>query len=368
MRAILHIGPMKTGTSSIQAWLHEQRAALRERGFLVPESMSRNCSPIASLARVLSQPSKQGAPLNRRLAEMQEQLVALKREVAAQPPGVHSVILSGELMGEALNLPRQMETLRGLLDPIFADYVVLPYLRRQDERAVSKRSTVLRHGQPMPPLAAKPIDYERMLANWGAVFGEACLKPRLFDRDVWPEGDLIADFAAAVGIPDPPGSDIPMDRNASLLPEAQRLLALLADALQSVRRSGTERRDSTYAHALGILNRRFSGPGELPTRAEAMAYYAQVAASNEAVRSRWFPERPALFREDFSRYPTEPQTEPPPDRVLEVAVAVLAGLIARESGDAATEADQPPRSGARRKGLRRGRRKRGERGAPQAAL
>ncbi len=39
------------------------------------------------------------------------------------------------------------------------------------------------------------------------------------------------------------------------------------------------------------------------TRAEAEAFYAMFAASNEAVRQRHFPDREHLFDEDFADYP-----------------------------------------------------------------
>jgi hypothetical protein len=77
-----------------------------------------------------------------------------------------------------------------------------------------------------------------------------------------------------------------------------------------------------------LLQASAAGRGELPSRAEAIAYVGNYTASNEAVRARWFPAQASLFSDDFSPYPEAPP--PPTDaaRTLDLALRLLAAELA----------------------------------------
>lgn len=332
--AILHIGPMKTGSTSIQFWLDRNAADLAAQGRHVPTSLGRNMSSLAYIA--------QAQAFDRELSALDNSRVsALRTELAALPAAIHTVIFSGEMIGQILNEAREIQALRSMLDEFFNDYVIVTYLRRQDELSLSRYSTSLRRGEKRARPLSKPFDYEVALNLWSEAFGREALRVRLFDREVMPEGDVVRDFAEAAGLPYHGTGETPLNRNPSLLPEAQLFLAMLADAVRTSGFKGTFLDVAGYDQINRSLNRGFTGPGAKPTRSEAIAFCERVEASNERVRATWFPDRDALFSGGFSAYPEAPEQPPSAERVLDVALAVLTALVTARKPAITGEA--PPR-------------------------
>ncbi|MBX9701862.1 MAG: hypothetical protein K2X74_20670, partial [Acetobacteraceae bacterium] len=331
--AILHIGVTKTGTSSIQAWLAANRAPLVAAGVHVPETLGRqNHERLARIADGTAPPA------------MAERFAA---EMAALPEQAHTLVLTSEAFGAQLTRPQAVAPLKALLDRHVGAYRVVVYLRRQDEHAVSSFSTAMRAGEARRtgPLSGRPKDYERLLDAWAGVFGQAAIRPRIFGRGELLDDDVVRDFLQTADVPLPADATPPtLERNASLRPEAQGFLARLA---AHARASGVVEDDfralPNRARLIAALDARFAGPGLLPSRAEAMAFYDRCRAANERVRAAWFPDRPTLFPEDFSRYPETPGTPPSQEAMFEVALATVLALLAE---------DAPPRPthGARRAG------------------
>lgn len=347
-RAILHIGPMKTGSTSIQLWLHRSADMLATHGCHFPVSLgSRNMSRLTYMAQALA--------FNGALSSGDDaRLDALRAELAGLPSAIHTVIFSGEMLGQVLNEAAEVRALKTMLDEFFDDYLVVLYLRRQDELSLSRYNTSLRRGERRARPFATPFDYELRLNLWLEAFGREAIRPRLFERGLMAGGDVVRDFAHTVGLPYQQDDGRPLDRNPSLRPEAQLFLARFAEA---VRDSGFEAPFvdiAAYDEINRILNREFHGPGAKPLRVEAVAFYDQVRASNERVRAEWFPDRETLFAEDFSAYPELADRPPPAKRLLDVAMAVLTSLVttprsANIAGAPAREReDRAPRAQIRR--------------------
>lgn len=349
--AILHIGVQKTGSTSIQGWLHENAAALAAQGVHVPVSLGRRVhNRLLDLAR---RPDRADPAL----------LDALRAELAALPAARHTLLFTSENLAAKLPDHAAVARLRALLDPFCNRYTVIVYLRRQDEFAVSVRSTEARRGDIDPEVffGRVPFDYAALLDRWAAVFGRDAIHPRLFVRDLMPGGDVVADFLSAAGLSVPAGPVVPSQENPSLVPAAQMLLARLAGAARS--RGYASLLDLPEHRRLAArLDSRHAGPGPLPARAEAAAYLDACQGSNEAVRAGWFPDRNRLFNEGVERYPD--QATPRPDAAEELAVAVdllvtLLGSDPESAPDAAARgrrgrkadriggAEEPPRAGKR---------------------
>ena len=318
--AILHIGPMKTGSTSIQFWLGQERKRLLERGYLVPQAFGAlNMSRLAGMAvrqRLGKRPSPDAA----------EVLEKLSAEMAAAPAGVRTAIISAEMLGQRLRSGDRVRALKAMLDPIFDSYSVVVYLRRQDEQVVSLYSTLVRRGDEAEPLS-RPIDYDAMLRAWARVFGRETIRARLFERDAMPQGNIIYDFIEAAGIGPLETELPPVERNPSLRPEAQEMLVRLARVLRADEKAPPMTEQPGYQALMNALNEHFSGRGRTPARAEAIAYFEALRESNERVRRKWFPDRKQLFREDFSRYPDTATPEPETAAVLDAALAGLAALM-----------------------------------------
>lgn len=354
-KAILHIGPMKTGSSSIQLWLHRRADDLAARGYHFPTSLgSRNMSRLTYMA--------QARAFNGELVAVDTaRLDALRAEMAGLSPAVHTVIFSGEMMGQILNEPREVRALKEMLDEFFDSYLIVLYLRRQDELSLSRYSTSLRRGEKRARPFAQPFDYELVLNLWSDVFGREAIRPRIFDRDLMPSGDVVHDFAQAAGLPYDPTGEAALERNTSLLPEAQQFLAMFADAVRASGFDGQFIDIAGYDDINRFLNSKFSGPGSKPPRADAIAFHDRVRASNERVRAAWFPTRETLFNEDFSAYPEVVGRRVVRTKlVLDVAVAVLTSLTtARKNPTLAKsqarerDKDRAPRVQIRREKRRR---------------
>lgn len=332
-RAVLHIGPMKTGTSSIQTWLARGSADLKRQGYFVPRAMTSNMSRLAQIAqaRVLDlEPT----------ALDTTRLDALTAELNELGPDMHTILISAEMLGHQLRKPEQLQFVKDLLGPYVTEYSVHPYLRRQDELSLSLYSTALRRGERRTRLLANPFDFEQMLDLWAGVFGASNVHPRVYEKASLIGGDVVQDFAATASIPFHGTNQQALQENPSLKPEAQAFLATFA---AKVRETGFDRPfEAVAGHALinHLLSSRYAGPGLLPSRDEVIAFYAKVAASNERVRQRWFPDRPTLFSEDFSRYPETPAPPVSPAAILDVALEVLSDLVtAQAKADPPTKTD-----------------------------
>jgi len=321
-RLLLHIGPMKTGSTAIQAALVENRKALRKQGILALQP--RNGS---FLHGVVGNLLKQ-----RPLSPLQEQKLArLRQDLAGTRAGDQTLLLSGELFGQGLD-PQGIELLIELLrqacpQPI-EEIQAVCYLRSQDELSVSLASTMLRSGRLSRPCQGKPFSYAAMLQAWAEVLGRQQVHPRRYDRSKWEAGDVVADFASFIGITYEllriRGQQV---RNPSLNLQAQGLLERLALAMGE--RYGHQNREVLPGWRLLIscLDNHYSGPGLQPSRRQVERFMASIQAENEAVARKWFDDGQPLFSKDYSHYPIELPTAAEDVAVLDVAVASLIALM-----------------------------------------
>lgn len=320
-RIVLHIGGEKTGSTSIQALMALNRGALMAAGFAVPRAPgAANHSGLAAFAGAAPLVPDLVAGLGG-AAAVAALPAALAAEIAALPASAHTLLLSSEHCQSRLHDRASIARLRdGVLARLGAEEVtVLVWLRRQDGIARSLRNTWLRsHGTlPPPGFPTDPptlalMDHAATLARWGAVFGRAALRPRLYE----PGGDLLRDWRAACGIPADLALRAPPPLNRSLAPAAEAFLAAVPVA-------GVDRRP-----LFAWLDRHCAGRGRRASRAQAAAFLARFAASNAAVRQDWFPDREWLFDPDLADWPEA--AEPPPawEEVLRVAAAAEAAGFA----------------------------------------
>jgi hypothetical protein len=163
-------------------------------------------------------------------------------------------------------------------------------------------------------------DYEKLLDRWAAAFGEDCVHPRIFGRDTLKAGSVTEDFAAVWGLPG--GLDAVGKVNESIAPVAQEFLRRINRHLPVFAGDAPNPDRGALADSVARL---YPGGGLRPARAEAEAFCAQFARSNEAVRRRWFPERASLFAQNFDSYPEQAD---PRDLAVEDALAIAAALWA----------------------------------------
>lgn len=305
---VLHIGTEKTGTTSIQDALHSQAASLAARGFGVPRSVGYpNHTGLAMAAAEPDWVTDLSAPYpTEHLAD------ALAAEVATMPAGIHTLVLSNEHCHSRLPDVASVQRLHRMLAPLAETVRVVVYLRRQPELAISRMSTLFRHGatisQALPPPGHDEFfyDYAALLDRWTEVFGRAAIDARLYTEAQQLDGGVVADFFHRLGVPPPVQT---RTLNPSLDQVAQEILRIANSAGLSLPPGLLEK-----------LEERHRGAGATPTRSEVAAWLSYYATSNERVRASWFPERESLFDDDMSFYP---ETKPPAPTADELVLAAL---------------------------------------------
>jgi hypothetical protein len=300
---ILHIGQSKTGTSSIQRVLGARREKLAQIGVLYPLSpgwanhglLPASLVPVAELGHFNPAVWDGMAPAAR-LARFRREFSA---ELAAMPATARLLLISAEQMAGLLDTEARIAGLRDLLAPHVGAVRVVMYLRRQDSHYASGYTQALRVGEVGPPVLPKAgpekrtdYDYAALLDRWARVFGEAAIVPRVFERDSLKNGDVVDDFMALCGIAlDVPKDDPDRRSNLSLTPGGIDLVRAMAAHLGAAMDGGSVR----WRRFVQAANDALRGPGWRPSATEAAAFLARYAVVNEAVRTRWFPDRATLF-------------------------------------------------------------------------
>ena len=208
----LHIGATKTGSTSIQSCLAQNRALLAQNGVLYPKTLGRvnhNVIPVClhgEYANNLHQ-SKYGIKTQEDYTAFTQARPTLLADEIAQHDPTH-VIISSEHMHSRCYRDAHFTRLKALLSPalIGRDIRIVAYLRPQISHAVSLYSTMLRHGAVDKIddfIAARMsgrnhayFDFHKMLKKWTAAFPSATLVVRPFSHvKALPHG-VLSDFLA----------------------------------------------------------------------------------------------------------------------------------------------------------------------------
>ena len=312
----LHIGAEKTGSSTIQRFLHLNRTRLLEEGVLFPATIgTENHTPLAAYAQAGMRERNFlrgtfGIEDEAALRQFQKATEdALRAEVAAAPAQARILMLSSEHCHTRVASAADVARLGALLGDLAQEVRVVFYIRRQDRVAVSIFSTALKVGFPQREVNlmfgpdAVRFNYWNVCRLYGDAFGDSALAVRRYHRSSFAGGGLISDFCTAVSLPGHVAWQTPVRKNTSLSVDAQRLLAEVNTWPGGpLAPGGNMRKALTDA-----LDDRCTGPGARPAESDARRFLAQYDKSNETLRNRYFPESEApLFDMEFNGYPEAP--------------------------------------------------------------
>jgi hypothetical protein len=158
------------------------------------------------------------------------------------------------------------------------------------------------------PEVFKPLDesieyyfnYDKILDNYAEVFGEQNIIARIFEPELLVGQDPVLDFAHLIGLRDFSWLRRPTRTNESLRPEALRFLAEVNKHIPVILNNTA---NPVRLKLITAIEQHYAGSGPVATREEARRFYSQFSDANESLRVKRFPERAALFSDDFSMYP-----------------------------------------------------------------
>ncbi|HWL98965.1 MAG TPA: hypothetical protein VNP20_16570 [Nocardioidaceae bacterium] len=232
---VLHIGTGKTGTSSVQFFLQNNRERLSQLGVLYPKTPggarhARLGLFVKTDAELDIAPEwgrqKQSDPAVFRKTFRRRLLSEIERS------GIYRVLLSDEvLFGSSRPALRR---LRRFTDRTAQSVRLVVYLRRQDDHMVSryqqgvKIGWVLRLSQWAQEDMSGLYDYGARLHTWQRLLQPTDIVVRRFESESFVDGSIYQDFLEAVGI-DARAVDLEpvSSRNESLDAESVEFLRLL---------------------------------------------------------------------------------------------------------------------------------------------
>lgn len=338
-RLVLHIGTEKTGTSTIQRFLHSNRDRLLADGWTLPRSLGEPDQ--RQLAALCNDDAFVDAFLRRRgLADSRMRSKARRtwsdafaKELAAAT--TLNMVISSEHLSSRLFTPTEMERVRQFLTPHFERIDIVVLLRDPLAAALSLVSTQVQTGYtrgslPPPPTTwgegndrswISVCDHRQTLQRWEAAF-PGRLTVRLFERDGLAGGSILTEMRTILGLRNTSEYTEPARTNESLSANGIALLAALNARIPMF----VDGQPNRYRGELSAWVARFLRSGErlTATPEQRAAYATAFAESNEWARATYFPERTTLF----SPTPPSQHDRTPSQALTEEEIEDIAELIA----------------------------------------
>ncbi|MFZ1728425.1 MAG: hypothetical protein WBO29_18185 [Albidovulum sp.] len=306
MKAIVHIGCHKTGTTAIQTWLGTNRAALRAQGFCYDRFDGKGwATPTNQGQFIIALFTRFGKMIGARdfnrshgISDMESQIEITRKFEAELQTAIRAdgdtYLISCEHLGTWSGGAGGIRILDTWLSSLFSEVRYILYLRRPDIWVASCYSQGVKDGTLTLTLAdylrqKKYCGYPRLIAGWVKAVGRNRFDLRIFD-EVWLHNDgLIADFAGAIGV-DPTGMKLPGRQNPSITTAEAEI------RLERNRGKPAPRPGALWPRLLRWLKPAPKPSRKLALTAEQTAEIWQANAEGIAwVRRTFFPDRPELF-------------------------------------------------------------------------
>lgn len=202
----LCIGTMKTGTSSLQAFMKNNREALEKQGYCYPKNhisgrniLNRNAYFLIYKPYTDAEPSEE---------EVRAKGMNQMKELASK---YDNIVLSDELIWHYSGRRKYFwHRTKEEFEKIGCQVKVVVYLRRQDELIQSLWSQNVKSGERWNMTFEEfienkkyryfPLDYYKKLTQIANIMGKENMIVRVYERGQFEEGDLIKDYTKTLGI------------------------------------------------------------------------------------------------------------------------------------------------------------------------
>ncbi|EAK3014639.1 hypothetical protein C0956_07075, partial [Campylobacter coli] len=307
MTAYVHIGTMKTGTSSIQNFLYLNRSLLQKQNYYYPISIKNigrlnDHNPFAHKFNTLLNKTDDLKIFSREFKNLNNEIKMCNCD---------KIIISMENVQWLLNSQQKIKYFYDFLIYIFDNIKIIVYLRDVAELFISMCSQAIKDDShldyhflyPYQNKKSKILsDYKQTLQWWGEIFGKENLIVRLFNKNEFYRGDLLKDFIYSVDLKWDEKFQIPIKENETLdligfelLSRVNRLKPFMFksryfDIVEYFDRNCTNVKQ--YSHL------KFQPPKEI-----MQSYINYFEESNEWVRKEFFPHKERLFsKKDLTDY------------------------------------------------------------------
>lgn len=305
MTCYLHIGTMKTGTSSIQDFLYKNQNLLKIQKTLYPNSIKNSWhlhdhNPFASTIKYFLEQAN--------FSGLDSYLKPLKQEINNSHS--NKIIVSTENIQFLLYNEKYIQELQIILKNLgFTKIYIIIYLRNPSDLFISMCSQALKDGIPKKFLSLPSKNnkfkilchHKQTLKNWANIFKKENLIIKLFSKNEFYQGDLLKDFIKTIGLE--------WDNNFIIPDKQNETLDLLGmEILNHFNNYSIPILTNRYVDfILNFFDKYFTSKNpELkfqPPKEIYQSYIDYFEESNEWVRKEFFPYKERLFpKKDMSTY------------------------------------------------------------------
>lgn len=311
MKALIHIGTPKSGTTSIQSFLRLNQQRLIAQGFRCEPFDPTNLAQMELATVGVIRAGDTVKEANKRHAlgvgDRDTQVAYVNRYEEMLREGVNkwgeeTYLASGEQVHSWLSSPERITALDQFLGQFFDEVRYVVYYRPQEEFMLSTYSERIKRGEMISfehhfNQRLRKMNYWRKVEMWTGIVGKDRFVPRLMTKDALQGGDLLDDFCAVAGIDRAP-LETPPRMNLSLSAEEMALHLRLGRLVSARKASGAPNPlfRTLFRAARVVLPR----PGSKMTLTDDQRRQIREAnaASNDKLRAAYFPRRTTLFSAD----------------------------------------------------------------------
>ncbi|OOX89558.1 hypothetical protein BOQ00_03335 [Campylobacter coli] len=316
MTAYIHIGTEKTGTTSIQTFLSNNRDLLKKQEIIYPSSLGNNGSQWDFTFLAYDNIRSDEYCIGRKIYtkhdfknHKKKVFFDLKKEL--KKAKCQELLISSEHLSSRLQDLKEIKRCKKNLNILgFKEIKILVYLREQNSEVASAFSTAIKSGGGLNNIQINPGKYNRgkydlLLFKWQEVFDKENIITRLFDKNEFYQGDLLKDFIHNIGLQWDDEFIIPPKENETLDLIGIELLKRINKHLpwQVENKINHLRGNVTSFVVKYFQNSKDPHLKFQPPKEVTQSYMDYFEESNEWVRKEFFPHKERLFpKKDLTNY------------------------------------------------------------------
>ena len=300
MRAYIHIGTPKTGTTTLQRFYFKNTQILQKQGIYFSNSFGRNEKHFLGRDVFLDH-----LRLDSFEDKFRANITSFKEEIKHISG---NLLISNEGLYDFYENVEEIKKLKSFLNKLGIDDIkIIVYLRDSIDLAISWYLFIFKvfkiNENPFNDdefkARFKRVCNHHTLQMWKEVFGKENIIARIFAKNEFYKNDLLADFLNIF--------NIDLDENFLIPDNQNEAIDLLGMQLKDALRNLFKNYEEFNAHGLSKVNSYFNSKDKslkfMPKKEIYKAYIEYFEESNEWLRKEFFSHKESLFpKRDLSLY------------------------------------------------------------------